>query len=123
LERIDTRIKPTLGGEQQTFDAIIFQPETSMRRALILALGNYGMAGLAPAERDQLAGRLLDLYRNDPDSGIHGAADWTLRQWRQLKRLKSVDSELMKQKDWGERRWYVNGQGQVFAVIGGPVEA
>ena len=28
----------------------------------------------------------------------------------------------MKLKDWGERRWYVNGQGQTFAVIEGPVE-
>ena len=28
----------------------------------------------------------------------------------------------MKVKDWGERRWYVNGQGQTFAVIEGPVE-
>ena len=28
----------------------------------------------------------------------------------------------MKAKDWGERRWYVNGQGQTYAVIEGPVE-
>jgi formylglycine-generating enzyme required for sulfatase activity len=28
----------------------------------------------------------------------------------------------MKIKDWGERRWYVNGQGQTYAVIEGPVE-
>ena len=29
-----------------------------------------------------LIGKLLDLYRNDPDAGIHGAAEWTLRQWK-----------------------------------------
>jgi eukaryotic-like serine/threonine-protein kinase len=28
----------------------------------------------------------------------------------------------MKVKEWGDRRWYVNGQGQTFAVIEGPVE-
>ena len=28
----------------------------------------------------------------------------------------------MKLKDWGDRRWFVNGQGQTFAVIEGPVE-
>ena len=28
----------------------------------------------------------------------------------------------MKVKDWGDRRWYVNSQGQTFAVIEGPVE-
>ena len=51
-----------------------------MRRALILALGTYGTEGLSPGEREPLIGKLLDLYRNDPDSGIHGAAEWTLRQ-------------------------------------------
>ena len=103
-------------------DAILFHPETSMRRALILALGTYGTEGLSPGEREPLIGKLLDLYRNDPDSGIHGAAEWTLRQWKQQEKLKELDAELMKLKDWGERRWYVNGQGQTYAVIEGPVE-
>ena len=101
-------------------DAILFHPETSQRRALILALGTYGTEGLSPGEREPLIGKLLDLYRNDTDSGIHGAAEWTLRQWGQQDKLKEVDAELMKLKDRGERRWYVNGQGQTFAVIDGP---
>ena len=103
-------------------DAMLFHPETSQRRALILALGTYGTEGLSPGEREPLIGKLLDLYRNDPDSGIHGAAEWTLRQWRQQEKLKELDAELMKVKDRGERRWYVNSQGQTFAVIEGPVE-
>ena len=80
------------------------------------------MEGLSPGEREPLTGKLLDLYRNDPDSGIHGAAEWTLRQWKQQEKLKELDAELMKVKDRGERRWFVNGQGQTFAVIEGPVE-
>ena len=66
--------------------------------------------------------KLLDLYRNDPDAGIHGAAKWTLRQWRQEERLKQVDADLQKLNDPGDRRWYVNREGQTFAVIEGPVE-
>ena len=103
-------------------DAVLFHPETSLRRALILALGTYGTEGLSPGEREPLIGKLLDLYRNDPDSGIHGAAEWTLRKWRQQEKLKELDAELMKVKDWGDRRWFVNSQGQTFAVIEGPVE-
>jgi len=103
-------------------DAVLFNPETSQRRALILALGTYGMEGLSPGEREPLTGKLLVLYRNDPDSGIHGAAEWALRQWKQHDKLKELDAELRKVKDWGERRWFVNGQGQTFAVIEGPVE-
>ena len=33
-----------------------------------------------------------------------------------------MDAELMKATDRGNRRWFVNCQGQTFAVIAGPVE-
>ena len=122
LDRIDPNAKPTPAQGQQLMDAILFHPETSMRRALILALGTYGTEGLSPGEREPLTGKLLNLYRNDPDSGIHGAAEWTLRQWGQQEKLKELDDQLMKVKDRGDRRWFVNSQGQTFAVIEGPVE-
>jgi serine/threonine protein kinase/formylglycine-generating enzyme required for sulfatase activity/tetratricopeptide (TPR) repeat protein len=122
FERIDSNAKPTPAPGQQKMDTILFHPETSMRRALILALGTYGTEGLSPGEREPLTAKLLDLYRNDPDAGIHGAAEWTLRKWGQQGKLKELDAQLMKVKDWGERRWFINGQGQTFAVIEGPVE-
>ncbi len=106
----------------QKMDTILFHPETSIRRALILALGIYGAEGLPSGEREALTARLFDLYREDPDSGIHGAAAWTLRQYGQNEKLKAIDAELARIKERGERRWYVNGQGQTFAVIDGPVE-
>ena len=65
---------------------------------------------------------LLEMYRNDPDAGIHGAAEWTLRRWKQEEKLAAIDAELKKLKDRGNRRWYVNSEGQTFAVIEGPVE-
>jgi formylglycine-generating enzyme required for sulfatase activity len=103
-------------------DAVLFHAETSTRRALILILGTCGTEGLSSGEWEPLSGKLLDLYRNDPDSGIHGAAEWTLRKWGQQEKLKEVDAQLVKVKQWGDRRWYVNGQGQTFALIEGPVE-
>ena len=122
LDRIDPSIKPTLAEPPKAMDAILFHPETSQRRALILALGTYGTEGLSFGEREPLIGKLLDLYRNDPDAGIHGAVEWTLRQWKQQEKLKELDAELMKLKYRGDRRWFVNTQGQTFAVIEGPVE-
>jgi hypothetical protein len=103
-------------------DAIRFHPETSMRRALILALGTYGTKGLSPSEREPLIGKLLDLYQNDPDAGIHAAAEWTLWQWEQQAQLREVDAKFPRFQDRGNRRWYVNGQGQTFALVEGPVE-
>ncbi len=103
-------------------DAILFHPETSQRRALIQALGTFRSEGFSSVEREPLTAKMLDLYRNDPDVGIHGAAEWTLWKWGRQDELKDVDAQLMKVKQWGERRWFVNGQGQTFAVIDGPVE-
>ncbi len=122
LDGIDTKAVVGLTEGQQRMNAVLFHPETSMRRALILALGPYGTKGLTPAERESLIGRLLDLYLNDPDAGIHGASEWTLRQWGEKEKLGGIDSQLIKLKDRGDRRWFVNGQGQTFAVIEGPVE-
>jgi formylglycine-generating enzyme required for sulfatase activity len=102
-------------------DAILFDPDTSTRRALILALGRYASEGLSPAERPPLIAELLDLYENDPDAGIHGAAEWTLRQWKQPEKLTEIEKKF-RGKDPGDRRWSVNGQGQTFALIKGPVK-
>jgi serine/threonine protein kinase/formylglycine-generating enzyme required for sulfatase activity len=106
--------------QQQLMDAVLFHPETSMRRALILALGTYGSVGLSPGEREPLIGKLLDRYENDPDAGIHGAAEWALRQWGHQAKLKATDARL-RGKDRGDRRWYLNSQGQTFVLIEGPV--
>jgi len=134
LDRLDSSLRPAERGDggrrpgegtsapANAMDAILFHPETSMRRALILALGTWGTGGFSPGERGPLVGKLLDAYRNDPDSGIHGATAWTLRQWGLKEKLKAVDAELATIKERRERRWYVNGQGQTFAVIDGPIE-
>ena len=103
-------------------DAILFHPETSERRALILALGRYNLDELSPNKREPLVEHLREMYRNDPDAGIHGAAEWMLRQWKQQEKLQAANAELMKQKDRGERRWFVNSEGQTFVMIEGPVE-
>jgi formylglycine-generating enzyme required for sulfatase activity len=103
-------------------DEILFHPVTSERRALILALGGYEAYDLSPTEREPLMAQLLEAYRTDPDAGVHGAAEWTLRRWKQEETLKKVDAELQRLKDRGNRRWYVNSEGQTLAVIEGPVE-
>jgi serine/threonine protein kinase/formylglycine-generating enzyme required for sulfatase activity len=102
-------------------DTVLFHPETSIRRALILILGTYQAGDVPSDQRVSLTSELLDLYRNDPDAGVHGAAEWTLKQWGHRDELKGIDAALGQIKDRPERRWYVNGQGQTFAVID-PVE-
>jgi formylglycine-generating enzyme required for sulfatase activity len=116
--------------------------DVSVCRALLLSLGEYGEKELPPTERESLLPKLFGLYRDDPDAGLHGAAEWLLLRWGQQARVKEVEEEwrgygeevrarreerldrirqgITKDKGWG--RWYVNGQGQTMVVLPGPVE-
>ena len=111
------------------------ESDVSIRRALILSLGEYEEGRLSTTERDDWTKKLLDLYRNDPDPGIHGASEWLLRQWRNENQIQGIDKELGKlplptlSVDQGEasskgnnRRWYINSQGQTMVIVPGPVE-
>jgi len=98
------------------------EPDVSAQRALLLAVGEFTDKDYLAAERQAMLRQLFALYRDGPDAGLHGAAAWLLRQWGQKERLLETDHELATGKVEGDRRWYVNGQGQTFAVIPGPVE-
>jgi formylglycine-generating enzyme required for sulfatase activity len=98
------------------------QRDDSVRRALILSLGEFSEQQLPPQQGGPLASRLLDLYAADPDAGIHGAAAWTLRQWERRPDLERIAGEFAVGEPVGNRRWFVNRQHQTFTVIPAPGE-
>jgi formylglycine-generating enzyme required for sulfatase activity len=107
-------------------DRLRREKDDSIRRALLLALGQY-RAGQLPARlRGELAPLLVRWYRDEADPGIHGAVDWLLRHdpagspaWGQGPALRKIDEELRKigEAGRGKRSWYVNGQGQALTII------
>ncbi len=110
--------------------ALESETDAGVRRALILALGEFTREQFPDEHREPLVRMLLRWYRDDPDSGIHGAIDWLLRHkfqgksprkldWAQCDQLKKIDQKLAGQAI-GEREWYVNPQGFTFTVIRGP---
>jgi formylglycine-generating enzyme required for sulfatase activity len=98
------------------------EKEVSARRAILWSLGAFGRDRLSLAERQNFLPRLLQLYRGDPDPGIHGAAQWLLRKWQAEDKLKGIDKELATGKAAGKRQWYVNRQGQTMILVGKPGE-
>jgi serine/threonine protein kinase/formylglycine-generating enzyme required for sulfatase activity len=123
LQRLDhARRVPLRGQGKNAMDAVLLHPDTSVRRALILALGKYPEMDLTPELRDSVSASLLRAYREDPDCGIHSAAGWALSRWGHRETLREIDRELGKEADRPDRRWYVNSQGQTLATIDGPVE-
>ena len=70
-----------------------------------------------PPSASELATRLEELYRDDPDPGIHAVSGWLLALWGRQKRLAAIDHELARGKPVGARRWYVDSLGQTMVLI------
>jgi formylglycine-generating enzyme required for sulfatase activity len=113
-----------LGSSPASAKALIsrldIKPEVSIRWALLLALGELGVQHVSLAEREKLLPRLVELYRGDPDPGVHAAAEWLLRRWQKEAVFAAADARLRTGKPEGRRRWYVNRQGQTMVLVPRP---
>jgi len=96
------------------------EQDISIKRAILLSLGQFGMDRLPLVVRQNLVRRLVRLYRDEPDAGIHSIAEWLVRQWRDSDKLNEIDIELETGKVEGKRQWYVNRQGQTMVVVPTP---
>ena len=116
------RLSPLGASPQAIIERLDVEPDVTIRRALILTLGEFDDQQLPPIDQKQLTVKLLNTYASDPDAGIHGASEWVLRRWGHDAQLKEKARELATGKLEGRREWYVNKQGQTLVVIPGPVE-
>ena len=114
--------------------------DITIRRALLLSLGEYNETAITPADRTALLPMLQEIYFTATDPGLRAATEWLLRQWKQEAWLAQVNDDWAKDMDGRTKKiagirelltnhteqtppqWYVNGQGQTFVVIPGPVE-
>jgi serine/threonine protein kinase/formylglycine-generating enzyme required for sulfatase activity len=115
------------------------EADVTIRRALVLSLGEYSEHELSPETRKSLLPMLQELYRSEADPGLHAVVEWLLRRWNEKvwlqqvndewakdkeqrdKCLASIQQALQREKEKSPPRWYVNGQGQTMVVIPGYV--
>lgn len=96
------------------------ETDITIKRALLLCLGEFE---LSDTDKQPLIEKLLEVYRSDPDVGLHAAAEWVLRQWQQGEQLAVIDKELQQKEDElvaareRTQQWYVNTQGQTFVIL------
>ena len=95
--------------------------DAAARQAIILALGEYPHELLTPGGKSTLTRRLLALFRDDADPGVHSAAHWLLRRWGYRAELAEIDRRSGSLGPAAGRRWFVNRHGLTMAVIRGPV--
>ncbi len=114
-----------LGGDPQTIlNRLDAEPDVTIRRALVLTLGEFSDTQLPVAQRQPLIEKLLSVYEKEPDAGLHGAAEWLLRKWGLTERLEAIvrklsskDEQLQARKATDKRQWYINTQDQTFVIL------
>src|SRR5262249_12942557 len=80
------------------------EADVTIRRALLLSLGEYGEEGLSPEARQALLPKLQNMYRTAADPGLRAAAEWLLRTWQQEACLKQVNDDWAKDKEQRQKR-------------------
>ncbi len=68
---------------------------------------------------DALVPSLFQLFRDDPDPGLHSAAQWTLQCYQKEAEIARINGELRSVAPVGERRWYVNELGHTMVIVPG----
>jgi serine/threonine protein kinase/formylglycine-generating enzyme required for sulfatase activity len=119
-------LSPRGGDPQAIIQQLDTEPDVTIRRALVLTLGQFTEAQLPAAQRQPLIERLVAVYENDPDPGSHGTSEWLLRKWGQQKRLEGAveklkcdERQLHARTSSDNRPWYVNTQKQTFVIVDG----
>ena len=74
------------------------EEDVSIRRALLLGLGEVNPSRLAPAARDSMILQLVHWFRDDPDPGIHGAQNGCCVTGSRTRRLLRVNKELVTER-------------------------
>ncbi len=101
----------------------LVQDDPSILQAILLAVGDYVAAGLLSEEQRQaIASGLVQVYMENPDPGVHAAAEWALRKMGRGSQIADVRSRLATGQVIGKRGWYVTKQGQLTMVILQPKE-
>ncbi len=109
------------------------QEDVSVRRAMLLVAGellgerteSFDVRSENLIRRRLPEGeitRLLDRFENDPDPGIHGAAEWLLRRCGEDERIASSLRAVTSSTPPVDRQWYVNARGHTMIGIPGPAQ-
>ena len=96
------------------------EEDVSIRRAILLAIGEFDIDRIE--NQAAFSNELLDIYRDNNDAGLHGAAEWLLRKWQFQDQLVEADLQMKLAEDQiaqieTDRTWFVNQKGQTFAIL------
>lgn len=109
---------PMMGGK---FDAVLqrlrSEPNASVRQALIICLGQFDWQKQPVEIRQETRAHLQRVFQDDPDSGVHSAAQWLLHKTGDHQWIEEQIQKLTAQERDPKKNWYVSSFGQTMAII------
>ncbi len=109
---------PATSGWEALLGRFDREKDGSIRQAILIGLRGLE-TGLSESDRRLVADRLVDLYRTDPDGGVHGAAEWVLACWGFGARVADAKHGLVGPYR-ADRDWFVTPQHHTMIVIRRP---
>ncbi len=116
--RLIDRVAIGSPGWEALLDRVSQETEGSVRQAILIGLEPM-KSGLSESDRLRAADRLVALYEDDPDGGVHGAAEWVLNRWDFGDRVAAAKKKLAGAPR-GKRGWYITRQLHTMIVIPRP---
>jgi eukaryotic-like serine/threonine-protein kinase len=102
-------------------NAYLFEPSTSKKRAILMALSDYPLMALESPGLGNFVATVAKLYSDDADAGVHSAAKLLLARWG-YNELPELQAAAPRKGEPFQKRWYVNRVGHTMVLIDGPVE-
>jgi serine/threonine protein kinase/formylglycine-generating enzyme required for sulfatase activity len=92
------------------------ETDASSRAAILLCWGGFNKGQLSAGGGQDLIDKLERIHRLDPDAGVHSACEWLLRKLSRQSIVQQNEREFSTGKIEGSRRWFLNKQGNTFAI-------
>ena len=97
-------------------EGFLHEPDTSARMALLLALADCALQSPGQPWIGRTLPHVLEMYRDDPDPGLHSAARLFLRRIGRAQDVRKIDDSLEGPDVRGQRRWFVD-RGHTMVVV------
>ena len=75
----------------RVFSRLRFENDNGILAALLIAVGDYSKTD--PAITDDVRRLIASLYRDNPNSGVHSAAEWLIGQWGDVDSFNTAPPE------------------------------
>jgi len=128
--RLIHRLSPLVIDPVEILPALGQQSDVSTRRAMLLLAGelagepNEQTGAAITREETSLTfiQGLLKIFEEDPDRGMHAAAEWSLLRYGQALEVSRSIRGTTAEAILGDRQWYLTTQGQTMVIVPGPAE-